>query len=110
MATTFTWSINEMETYPKIDNLDNFVAFVEWQLTGDDGKNTSFTKAVFGYKPQDVTGFTPYNELTQEQVLGWVKDRLGAEGVAHFESVVQQQLDSMDIKVDPAIPQPLPWA
>jgi len=110
MATTFTWSIIQLNVYPEIDGKQNFVSSAEWQLTGDDGKNTSFTSALFGYKPEDVTSFTPYNELTQDQVLGWVKDRLGADGIAHFKSVVQKQLDDMQVPDIQPTPEPLPWA
>ena len=109
MATTFTWSILEMQT-ANVDNLQNFVCSATWELTGDDGKNISSTSSIFGYKPEDVTGFTPYNQLTQDQVLGWIKNRLGADGIAHFEGIVQKQLDDMSENTINPEPQPLPWS
>lgn len=108
MATTFTWSILQMQT-ANVDNLQNFVCSAEWQLTGNDGVNTSSTSALFAYKTEDVTSFTPYTQLTEDQVLGWVKDRLGANGIAHFEGIVQSQLDKMATPFVNPEPQPLPW-
>ena len=99
-----------MQVYSEIDNLKDFVSSAEWQLTGDNGINTASTSALFGYKLEDSTGFTPYNQLTEETVIGWVKNRLGAEGITHFESLVQKLLD--DKTTPDVMPEDkkLPWA
>lgn len=110
MATTFTWSIIQMKVYPEIDGKQDFVSSAEWQLTGDNGTNTASTSALFGYKPEDITNFTPYNQLTEETVIGWVKDRLGADGVAHFESIVQTKLDEKKVPDVAPEDKKLPWA
>ena len=109
MATTFTWSILQMQTYPNVDNLQNFVSAVEWQLTGTDGVKTASTSALFAYRPEDITSFTSYDQLIETEVLGWVQDRLGSEGIAHFQQIVQTKLDQEQTTLLQPENKPLPW-
>jgi hypothetical protein len=86
-----------------------FVCNVLWTLTGVDGQYTASIGGNSQFTVQEGT-FTPYDELTQEQVIGWVQNSLGADGIANFEANVQGQINSMI--TPPVSPQntPLPWA
>ena len=57
----------------------------------------------FTYDPQ--TDFTPYNQLTEAQVLGWVHRAMGDQRAA-YEDMVQQQIEEQ--KAAPSV-LPLPW-
>lgn len=106
MATTFTWKINNMFT---IDTPEpGFVCNVLWTLTGVDGEYTASIDGNNTFTVQEGT-FTPYDQLTQDQVLGWVQTALGPDGIANFEANVNGQIQSM--KTPPVSPQntPLPW-
>jgi hypothetical protein len=85
------------------------VVNVLWTLTGVDGQYTASIGGNSQFTVQEGT-FTPYDELTQEQVIGWVQNSLGADGIANFEANVQGQINSMI--TPPVSPQntPLPWA
>jgi hypothetical protein len=85
-----------------------FVCNVLWTLTGVDGQYTASIGGNSQFTVQEGT-FTPYDELTQEQVIGWVQNSLGADGIANFEANVQGQINSMI--TPPVSPQntPLPW-
>jgi hypothetical protein len=86
-----------------------FVVNVLWTLTGVDGQYTASIGGNSQFTVQEGT-FTPYSQLTQAQVIGWVQAALGADGVANFEANVQGQINSMI--TPPVSPQntPLPWA
>jgi hypothetical protein len=86
-----------------------FVVNVLWTLTGVDGQYTASIGGNSQFTVQEGT-FTPYDQLTQAQVIGWVQAALGADGVANFEANVQGQINSMI--TPPVSPQntPLPWA
>jgi hypothetical protein len=86
-----------------------FVVNVLWTLTGVDGQYTASIGGNSQFTVQEGT-FTPYDQLTQEQVIGWVQNSLGADGIANFEANVQGQINSMI--TPPVSPQntPLPWA
>jgi len=77
-------------------------------LTGVDGQYTASIDGNSLFTMQEGT-FTPYDQLTQEQVIGWVQAQLGEQGVANFEANVQGQIDT---QVNPPVPPqntPLPW-
>ena len=105
--TNFTWTIDNMYT---VDTPDpGFVCNVLWTLTGVDGQYTASIGGNNTFEVQEGT-FTPYDQLTQAQVLGWVQAALGPTGVSNFEANVNGQIESM--KNPPVSPQntPLPWA
>lgn len=98
-----------MDAYPEQDTETNVVFNVHWTLTGDDGEG--HTGHVYGSQSVsvDITdGFTPYEDLTETQVLGWVKDAMGEEQVAAHEANVAKQID--DQVNPPVVRPPLPWS
>ena len=107
MATAFTWSINQMWTLDTPE--PGFVCNVSWTLTGVDGQYTASIGGNNTFTVQDGP-FTPYDQLTEAQVLGWVQAALGPDGVGNTEACVQGQINSM---INPPVSpeaQPLPWA
>lgn len=108
MSATFVWSINSMPAYSQIDGQSDVVFLVNWTLTGTQGDVTSTTQ---GEQPVSYTAgepFTPYDQLTETQVIGWVQTGLGPEGVAAAELKVQTSIDN--IINPPVVYLPLPWA
>ncbi len=107
MATTYTWTVDQMYTLDTPE--PGFVVNVLWTLTGVDGQYTASIGGNSQFTVQEGT-FTPYSQLTQAQVIGWVQAALGPDGVANFEANVQGQINSMI--TPPVSPQntPLPWA
>lgn len=109
MATTFTWTIDRMMTVQQPD--PDYVVGVFWTLTGVDGE---YSANIIGHTRLEVndesTEFIPYDQLTPEIVIGWVKDSLGEQGVFNFEDNVNGQIASK--KNPPVSPQvtPLPWS
>jgi len=105
--TTFNWGIVQLDAYPEKDGLTDVVFQVHWTLSGTDG---TYTGGVYGSEgvTLDVDGgYTPYAELTQDQVVGWVKDALGEEQVASLEANVAQQIAD---QINPPVVTPsLPW-
>lgn len=101
------WTVESMQTAPQEDGLSDVVRVVFWLCTATDGTNESR----LGGKtevPLPVSGFTPYDQLTQTQVIGWVQDILGPEEVANIEANLQGQLAYM--ANPPIVELPLPWA
>jgi hypothetical protein len=106
--TTYTWTINAMYTVQQPD--PDYVVNVVWTLTGVDGEYTASIGGNTLFDSQQANPFIPYNELTQEIVIGWVQSNLGPDGIANFEANVQGQINSM---INPPVtPQntPLPWS
>lgn len=108
--TIFTWKIDQMYTLSNV--VPDYVVNTLWTLTGDQDGIVAFISGGTQFAPPaNADGsFTPYDQLTQEQVIGWVQDALGPDGVANYEANVQGQIDS--ILNPPVSPQntPLPWS
>ena len=107
MAITNTWSIVQMDCYPEMDGVSDVVFTIHWNLTGTDGTYTGSVYGSVGVTLSDGDTFTPYADLTEAQVVGWVKDALGDEQVAEYEENVAQQIES---QINPPVIRPgLPW-
>jgi len=106
---TWTWTINSMQQWPSGTNA-GYVVNVIWTLTGTDGTQTASIQGNTQYPVSDAqAGFTPYASLTQAQVIGWVQESLGAQGIANYEANVQGQINSLENPPVSPVTQPLPW-
>lgn len=108
MPITNTWAVVQMDAYPEYDNEQDVVFNVHWTLTGTDG---TYNGSVYGSQAVTLDSgatFTPYADLTEAQVIGWVQDALGEEQVAAYEANVAQQIENQINP--PVVTPPLPWS
>ena len=103
--TTITWVITAMDCYPQEGGNTDVVFNVHWTCSGTDGTYSASVYSTCAVPAPTGSAFTPYANLTQEQVLGWI----WADGVdkAVTEAAVQQQIDSQINP--PVVTPPLPW-
>jgi len=102
--TTFTTTINSMYT---IDTPEpGFVCNVLWTVTGVDGTYTAEIGGNSQFTVQEGPTFTPYDQLTQAQVLSWIPE----DAIASAQACVQGQIDSMITPPVSPSAQPLPWS
>ena len=105
MATTYKWSVTQMDCYPQSEGETNVVFTVHWTCFGTDGTYNGSVYSTCSV-PAPTGSFTPYADLTQDQVLGWI----WANGVDKdaTEASVAQQIQN---QVNPPVVTPtLPWA
>ena len=97
MATT--WTIESMDRR----TADGFVTTAHWRATAQDGDHSATAYGSCGWGDGELT--IPYDQLTQDQVLGWI----WAAGVDKdaTEAAVQQQINN-EIN-PPVVTPPLPW-
>mgnify|MGYP003336381953 FL=1 len=96
-----------MGRHPEQDGQENVVFFVQWRCIGVDGNYGGSAHGLQGISIDFGTPFTPYADLTQDQVIGWVKSAMGDERVAQIEASVNAQIEAQ--KNPPAVIAPLPW-
>lgn len=106
MAIVNTWNVVQMDCYPEVDGEQDVVFTVHWRLNGVDGEYTGSVYGSVGVTLDAEAPFTPYNELTEEQVLGWVW--AGGVDKDATEAAVAQQIENQ--KNPPVVSPPLPWA
>jgi len=109
MTITNNWAVQQMDCYPEYGGQSDVVFTVHWTLTATDGDgHTGSVYGSVGVTLDDGATYTPYADLTQAQVIGWVQSTLGAEQVASYEANVAQQIAE---QIDPVVVSPpLPWA
>ena len=101
--TTFTTTINAMYTLDTPE--PGFVVNLLWTVTGVDGQYTASIDGNSQFTVQEGT-FTPYPQLTESQVIGWIPP----EQIASAQANVQGQIDSMITPPVSPANTPLPWA
>lgn len=105
---TITWTIDSMSaSTTDIDGHTEVVLHATWRCAGEQDGYSSFLFSICPFAaPSEGEPFTPYEDLTEEQVLGWI----WANGVDKdaTEAAVAAQIEA---QINPPIVQPaLPWA
>ena len=108
MAITNTWVINALDCYPEADGETDVVFTVHWSLNATDGTYNGSVYGTVGVTLDPDAPFTPYADLTEAQVVGWVQAALGDEQVAAYEANVAGQI--ADQINPPVVTPPLPWS
>ena len=73
MSNLTEWSIVDMIR----NTSDGFVTTVHYNITKVDGEISAYAYGTVDFEVGTPT--TPYESLTKDQVVGWVKDKLGEE-------------------------------
>jgi len=104
---TYNWVVNTLHIKNE-GELQDCVVIASCTVTGTDG---TYSHSMSNTSHFSVGGddFIPYDELTEEIVLGWIKDALGENGVLSILAAVDGQIDVQ--KNPPVVPvvSPLPW-
>ena len=103
---TPVWIIEWMQTTPTSANPSEAVLQVGWRCNGTEDNFSGSVYSTCTLPAADPASFVPYNQLTQDQVLGWI----WANGVnqSATEAAVAQQIEMQ--KNPPTIQPELPWA
>jgi hypothetical protein len=103
------WNIVQLERKAE----DGLVCVVHWELIiSEEMEQENGNKKVFKARTYGCTHldrgeeFIPFEQLTKEMVIDWVKSKLGQEQVLEFENSLQQQIEKQK---NPPILTGLPW-
>lgn len=91
--TTFTWKVLSLYT-ETIAGEQNYVVIANYEVVGVDGVYSSSINDSARFSTANVDNFIPYQDLTNDIVIGWIQSLLGVDGVANYESSIQGQIDS----------------
>ena len=100
------WTISQLDCLPTTPEGDDYAITAHWRCTGTEDVYTTSSYGTASFPVVHGETFTPYADLTQDQVLGWVWEN-GVDKDA-TEASVQQQLDNL--VNPPIVVLPLPWA
>ena len=97
MATTYNWNIVNLDR----KTADGFVFTAHYTVSAVDGDYNASTYGTVGYTEEGA--FTPYSQLTEAVVVGWVQTSLGKETV---ETALAAQIEAQK---NPVSESGLPW-
>jgi hypothetical protein len=97
---TITWKINNLERQTS----DGFVTTAHYNVSAVEGDFNASTYGTVSFTQEEGQSMTPFAELTQEQVIGWVQDKLGKDVV---EASLQSRIDEQK---NPVQLSGLPWS
>jgi hypothetical protein len=98
--TTFNWSVNQMDRLTS----DGFVVTVHYNVSATEDTYQASTYGTIGYTQEPGETYTPYDQLTEAQVVGWVQTSLGKDTV---EASLQSQIE---LQKNPVVATGTPWS
>ena len=113
MAVSYSWKITQM-TKKTVGDIDNVVLHVRWELKGTEsttGTSGTFAGATpLDFDPSSNDEFVAYGDLTEEIVLGWIKNVVVGSYWDHVVERIQKQIDDIDDPREEVGEQALPWS
>lgn len=117
------WKVNGDLVTATIDGHQNVVVQVPWVCSTTSQGVTINTEGKTDLAFNPANPFIQYQDLTEAEVIGWVKATLGPDGVSFYETKTQESLDieladpdrtGMEfycfVKYTPVTNQPAPWS
>lgn len=96
---TYDWNCKTVDIHPQAGGQTNVVYNVHWIVTGvsdklDSNLNnysaTNIGTQIVALDPEG--GFIPFEDLTNEIIVGWTKDAIGEELVQGIEDSIASQI------------------
>ena len=109
----YTWTVEKL-LVKDIDDMKDYVVDALFDVSGTEevnGTEYSYTLKTnnASFKVSEGSDFIPFEDLTNETIVSWIKEMLGPQGVADYEAAVGGQIDA---KINPPVVptvKPLPW-
>jgi hypothetical protein len=84
MAITYKWTINALDAKISHDGQSNVVDTIHWGYSASEGEapNTHSASSIGTHSLEyDADNFTPYTDLTESDVIGWLEAALDVEAM-----------------------------
>jgi hypothetical protein len=108
MEIVYSWAIEQMQEVPQQGSLTDVVINISWRRFGttvvDDKEYQAGAFGFFVCSQPSGEDFTPYEDLTREQVIGWLEAGLDVEAINL--NLIAQLNDQIN---PPVVILPLPW-
>jgi hypothetical protein len=108
METNFEWVISQLNCAVESEGLPNVINIIHWRYnaTQVDGDKTYFlgTYGASSVAQPNPQNFIPYEDVTEEEVIGWLEQILPVEDMQlSLEANIALQINPVEVVL------PLPW-
>ena len=112
MSLTYEWKITGIKKASSND-LSNVIVQTYWNVIGKDenGNEGAYSGATpFDLSKVDPDNFVTYESLTEEVVIGWIKNAVLGSFNDFVEGQIQDQIASIDTEQDQVNEGDFPWS
>ena len=91
----YEWNCKTVDAYPQNGEYTDVVYNVHYYVLGEDSE-TAYQSDLIGTQilnVSDITGFIPFDELTNEDAVAWCKEAMGEEQVAQIEATIAAAIE-----------------
>jgi fructosamine-3-kinase len=118
MAYTYEWKIKNLKKATNANDLSDVIIGTQWIVTAinENGYSASFNGAT-PFKVADINtnNFTEFGDLTEEQVIGWIKEVVsGSNRTTNYWDHISEQIEKQLVRTTQVhvelLAGDLPWA
>jgi hypothetical protein len=114
MSLEYSWKLKGLKKATNTD-VNDAVIGTQWKLTGtdSDGVSGEFDGATpFKLSEINSEAFTPFSELTEAQVIGWVQSVVSGSGGywEHINQQINKQIEGKKMEITDVYEVDLPWS
>ena len=104
---SYVSNVNSMSCYPQAEGESDVVFSVLWTMSATDGTYHASASRSCDVTYEAGTPYTPYDQLTQEQVIGWVYSATPEKDIEEMQASLAEQINA---QAQPTVVSPpLPW-
>lgn len=112
MSLTYTWKLSGLKK-ANSESVNDVVIGTRWELTGtdEDGNSGSFSGATpFNLHQAQPENFVPYDQLTEEIVLGWIQAEVTGGYKDHIDGKIMEQIAKIKSQQSDVSDGGFPWS
>jgi len=92
---TYDWNCKTVDVHPQEEGKTDVVYNVHWIVTGVEGEYSVTNIGTQIVPLSEGSTFIPFEDLTNEIVVGWTKEAMGEETVASIETSIANQIQDL---------------
>jgi len=90
---TYDWNCKTVDVHPQEKGQTDVVYNVHWIVTGVDGDYSATSIGTKIVSLSEGGAFIPFEDLTNEVVVGWTKKAMGEDQVNQIEAGIASQIE-----------------
>lgn len=102
MANTYTWKINQLDAKIQENGLNNVIYTIHWSYIATDDSEKPISASLIGtisVEYNEGNPFIPYDELTKNDVVGWLESSESID-VVEIKNNLDNQIELIKNPVD----------
>jgi hypothetical protein len=104
----YTWTITDLQTIDR-EETPGYVVFAKVRIDVEEDGYNAFYESFVHFEMKDDQDFSPYETLTSDQVIDWIKSTLGEPWIKiAYRNLTNKINQQRNPPIQP-VSKPLPW-